>query len=117
MKFLFISFRLTFGGTPCPNLWETFGQPTCNLANELIQNSQWDHSTLFDPLSLQLLVPKRLPPDTPFVQALPLAINIPSNNYGKGDIYVDDSIFVCPDLHNNIERVAKTVPLTINSLA
>jgi hypothetical protein len=115
--FLCISLRLTFGGTPCPNLWETFGQPTCDIANELIQNSQWDHNVLFDPLSDQLLVPKRLPPDTPFFPALPLAVDIPINGVGKGDIYVDDSIFVCPDLNNNIERVAKAVPLAINALA
>lgn len=85
---LLVSLHLTFGGTPCPNLWETLGQPICDLANELIQNSQWDHTSLFDPLSLQLLVTNRFTLDTNFGQALPLAIEIPINDKGKGDIYI-----------------------------
>jgi hypothetical protein len=116
-SFLLVALRLTFGGAPCPNLWETCGQPTCDLANELIQNSQWDHSTFFDPLSLQILVPKRLPPNTPFTPALQLAVNIPVNDKGKGDIYIDDTIFVVPDLNDNLERVAKAAPLAINTIA
>jgi hypothetical protein len=115
--FLFVSLSLTFGGMPCPNLWETFGQPTCDMANELIQNSQWDHSKRFDPLSLQILVPKCLPSNILFIKSLPLAADIPVNDHGKGDINVDDSIVVCPDVHVNIEQVAKAVPLAINSIA
>lgn len=42
---------------------------------------------------LQLLVPKCLPPDTPFNEALPLAIDAPINDKGKRNIYTDDSIF------------------------
>ncbi len=61
--------------------------------------------------------PERLPLDTPYVQALPLAVDIPINDIGKGDIYIDDSIFVCPDLNNSLEQVAKAVPPAINSLA
>lgn len=116
-NFLFISLHLPFGGIPCPNLWESFSQPICDIANELIQNSQWDHKKLFDPISLHLSVPKRLPPETPLGHALPLAIEIPENDLGKGNIYIDDSIFVCPDLLNNTDRISRAVPLAINCLA
>jgi hypothetical protein len=114
---LLISLRLTFGGSPCPNLWVCIGQPICDIANELKQNPIWNHLELFDPLSLQVLVPQRLAPNTFFGQALPLAVNIPTNNMGKGDIYIDDSIFICPDLNDNIERIARAVPLAINAIA
>jgi hypothetical protein len=80
------------------------------------QNSQWDHLSVFDPISYQLLVPKRLPPDTPFNDALPLAIEIPINDKGKGDTYIDDTIFICPDLGNNIERIAKAAPLAFAAI-
>jgi hypothetical protein len=63
------------------------------------------------------MVPKRLPPDLPFQKALPLAVDIPIDDLRKGDIYIDDSIFVAPDIGNNIERVAKAVPLAINTIA
>ncbi len=115
--YLIISLRLTFGGSPCPNLWEAVGEPICDIANELIHNSQWNHLTLYDDISLQLMVPKRLPPDLPFQKALQLAVDIPIDDLGKGDIYIDDSIFVTPDIGNNIERVAKAVPLAINTVA
>jgi hypothetical protein len=106
-----------FGGSPCPNLWEAIGQPICDITNELIHNAAWDDTPLFDNISLSLLVPKRHPPDTPFTPALPLAVDIPIDDLGKGDIYIDDSIFVTPDIGNNVERVAKAVPLAINTVA
>lgn len=114
---LLVSPWLTFGRTPCPNLRKTIGEPVCDLANEVIHNSQWDHSSLYDPLSLQLLVPKRLPPDKHFGQALPLAVAVPVDNKGKGDIYIDDSIFIYPGLYSNIKRIAKAVPLAIIDFA
>jgi hypothetical protein len=72
--------------------------------------------SVFDPISYQLLVPKRLPPDTPFNDVLPLAIEIPINDKGKGDIYIDDTIFICLDLGNNIERIAKAAPLAFAAI-
>lgn len=92
-------------------------EPLCNLANELIHNSQSDYTTTFDPMSLPLLVPNRLPPDIPYAPTLPLAIPILPDYLGKGDIYTDDSIFVTPEINNNIEHVAKAVPLTFNAIA
>ncbi len=56
-------------------------------------------------MSLQLLVPDRLLPDIPYTQALPLAVNIPHDDLGKGEKYIDDSIFVTPDLGNNMQKL------------
>jgi hypothetical protein len=47
--------------------------------------------------------------------ALPLAVDIPVNNKGNGGIYTNDSIFICPDLKDNIEKIAKAIPLAKNS--
>jgi hypothetical protein len=38
-------------------------------------------------------------------------VNIPINDKGKGDIYIDDSTFIIPDLDYNLEQVAKAAPL------
>jgi hypothetical protein len=70
----------------------------------------------FDPLSSQLLVPKHLPPNTPFGSTLPLAVEIPAKNKGKGDIYMDDSIFICSEIHDDIEKIAKAVPLFTDTI-
>jgi hypothetical protein len=114
---LIIPLRLTFGGSSCPNLWGTFSETICDLANEIIQNEAWDHKVLFDALSHQIIVPKRIPPDIPFSAALPLAIDVPFNDKGKGDVFIDDNIFITPDINDNIERVAKAVPLAINTVS
>jgi hypothetical protein len=49
------------------------------------------------------MVPKHQSPDPPFQQAFPPAIEIPIDKLGNDDIYIDDSIFDTPDIHNNIE--------------
>ncbi len=81
-----------------------------------MSSSIMQHGTTHN-ISLSLLVPKHHPTDTPFTPALPLAVDIPIDDLGKGDIYIDDSIFVTPDIGNNVERVAKAVPLAINTVA
>lgn len=110
-NFLLVALCLTFGGTPCPNFWEACREPFCDLANKLIHNSQRDHMTTFDPMSLPLLGPNRLPPDTPHAPALPLAIPVPPDNFGKGDIYIDDSIFVTPNITKPSNVLQKLFPL------
>jgi hypothetical protein len=68
-------------------------------------------------MSLSLLVPKRLPPNTPYTPALPLAVPIPPDGLEKGDTYIDDSIFITPDINNNNECVAKAIPLAFHTVA
>lgn len=63
------------------------------------------------------MVPECLPPDTPFTPALPLAVNIPINDKGKGDIFIDNTIFIVPDINDNLARAAKAAPLAINTFA
>jgi hypothetical protein len=58
-----------------------------------------------------------MPPDTPFTPFLPLVVNIPINDKGKDDIYIDDTIFVVPDINDNLERGVKAAPLAINTFA
>jgi hypothetical protein len=114
---LIIPLCLTFGGSSCPNLWGTFSETICDLANEIIQNEAWDYKVLFDALSNQIIVPKQIPPDISSSPALPLAVNVPFNDKGKGDVFIDDNIFVTPDINDNIERIAKAVPLAINTVS
>jgi hypothetical protein len=82
-----------------------------------IQNSLWDHTTFYNPISLQLMVPKWLPPDTPFTPSLPLSVNMPINNKGKGNIFIDDTIFIIPNINDNLEQAAKAAPLAITTFA
>ncbi len=105
-KYLLMALRLTFGGSACPNLWNCLSESGADIANMLIQNPFWDHTILFDPISSQLDRPESLPTEAPFAQTKDLAVDIPINDIGKADIYIDGTIGVALDLSNNVNRVS-----------
>lgn len=111
-----MALRMTFGGAPCPSLWGYISDTIADLANALIQHKQWNQSILRDKISDSIPTPERLPPDTPFKQAKDLAVEIPTNDLGKVDIYLDDFIVVTPDLLDNGERANAAVPLAIRTI-
>jgi hypothetical protein len=116
-NYLLMALCLTFGGSACPNLWNCLSESGTDITNMLIQNPFWDHSKLYDPLSSKLDGPESLPIDVPFAQTRTLAVDIPINDIGKADIYIDDTIGVALDLSDNVNRVSATIPLAIHTIA
>jgi hypothetical protein len=112
-----MALRMMFGGSPCPSLWGYISDTVADLCNTLILNKYWDHRTIFDPLSNTLEPPKSLPDMIPFHPAKDLSINIPVNDTGKTDIYIDDTIGIAPDIGDNVLRFSKAIPLVIHTLA
>lgn len=49
--FLLKALCLTFGGSPCPNLWGYLSEPITDLSNLLIQLKSWNHLELYNPSS------------------------------------------------------------------
>jgi hypothetical protein len=113
---LYMALRLTFGGSPCPNLWNCISETGTDLANMLIQNPYWDHRTLHDPLSSTIDTPETLPQEIPFAQTRELAVDIPINDIGKVDIYIFDTIGISLDKNDNVQRVSAAIPLAIHTL-
>lgn len=114
---IYIALRMTFGGAPCPSMWGYISDTLADISNSLIGNAHWDHEKLFDPLSNTLQDPLSLPASIPFHQAKPLSVDIPENDHGKVDIYIDDSIGIAPDIRDSVIQVSKSIPLTIHSIA
>jgi hypothetical protein len=114
---LFMALRMTFGGLPCPSLWGIISETLADLSNVLIQSNLWDHQSLYDPISDDLEPPLSLPESVPFHPAKELAVHLPPNNLGKVDIYIDDSIGITPDLHDNTSRVSRAILLAIRTLS
>jgi hypothetical protein len=114
---LFMALRMTFGGAPCPSLWGYISDTLADVCNTLIHNVHWDHNKLSDPLSDHLLPPLSLPEHEQFYPALPMAVDIPSNDLGKVDVYIDDTIGITPDIEDNNSRVSRAIPLAIHSLS
>ncbi len=70
-----------------------------------------------DPLSTQLESPDSLSSDVPFAQTKDLLVNIPRNDIGKVDIYINDTIGIALDNQNNIQCISAVVPLAIHTIA
>jgi len=116
-NFLYMALCLTFGGSPCPNLWNCISETGTDIANMLIQNQFWDHKSIYDNLSTTIQDPESLPDDIAFAQTKESAVNIPTNDIGKADIYIDDTIGVALDKNDNVKRVSAAIPLAIHILS
>ena len=113
----FIYLRLTFGGTTNPSFWGDIAEPITDLANAILECPDWD------PLSLHASIQDKVPatevfdPETPFEQALPLAVNINPSQNPKADIYIDDTTTVTVDINDNCTRAERAVLLAIEIAA
>jgi hypothetical protein len=114
---LLMALRLTFGGSPCPSLWGLISKTMIDTCNTLIQNTHWNHNDLFDPISKLIEEQSHLSESIPFSQARDLMIEIPLNDLGFVDIYIDDSVGIAPDLKDNPQRVNRAIPLAIKMFA
>ena len=115
--FLIMALRMTFGGLPNPALWSVISETTTDIGNTLLLNDEWDHQTTFDKISDQIEKPLSLPDSMDFHQSRDLAVQLPKNDCGKIDIFIDDSIGVAPDLGSIPIRVIRAIPLAIRTLA
>jgi hypothetical protein len=106
---------MTFGGSPCPSLWGIISDTLADTCNTLLQCKSWDFTSLFDPISASILPPNSLPENITFHQSKELAVYTPTNDIGKVDIYIDDTIAITPDFPGNTERIMAAIPLAIRT--
>ena len=112
-----MAFHLTFGGAPCPPLWNVISESGTGIANKLIQFPNWDHSILFDPLFSTLEELETIPPEISFAQSKELTVDVPINDIGKCELYIDDTMTVALGKDDIVRRVASAVPLAIHTIA
>ena len=103
----------TFGGTSCLYDWITISEAIMDLANMLLNNSEWNASTLHSPLSHSIPKDVTLPDDITFAQALPAVVSPPVDCCSKADVYIDDTTTITVDDSINLQRAQATVPLAI----
>ncbi len=115
-NFGLISLRLTFGGSPCSNEWCVFGELCTDLANDILHCSEWDPSTLYSPHQSELPPPSYLPDTIPFSSASELDVDIPHDDMGRIDDFIDDGIAIVPDIGNNKNRGVAAILLAIHTL-
>jgi hypothetical protein len=112
-----VQLRMTFGGSNCPTTWCALSEIAADLANEILDATDWDDDEL--QWNFQNLVPNAsLPPTTePLEPAQPTLLLPEPRPWGAVDVYIDDLINVILDRPVYTTRGAKSVPLAIDTLA
>jgi hypothetical protein len=110
----YIALRLTFGGKACPNEWSVISETTTDLANDLLRCDEWDPEEIQAPIQKHIPEISRLSDTIPFAPGLPLVVQLPNDDQGKADCYLDDIISIIPEIGDNIKRGAAAVPLAIH---
>ena len=104
---------MTFGGRPNPSCWSNFSKAACDLINTLQTLPHLDLAEFCKLIPTPIPKKKPLPDDVPLATAKALSVDIEPKNCGKADNYIDDAIGVVPDFKDNVEQLAKLIPLVI----
>jgi hypothetical protein len=115
-KFGLLSLRLTFGGSPCSNEWCTFAELCTDLANNILHCTKWQPNLLKSPHQASLPIHKYLDDSVPYAPAAELDVEIPPDDMGRIDDFIDDGIAIVPDISNNKDRGVVAILLAIHTL-
>jgi hypothetical protein len=114
-----ITFRLTFGGAPCPFKWGIRSETICNLANELLKCKEWDPRTLHATVQADILAHEYLCKDVFSAIGRELIVDIPIDPRGYADVYIDNTTGLTIDLPgtHNADRLEAAIPIAIEVAA
>ena len=112
-----VALRLTFGGMPCPSLWCDISEPICDLTNDLLRCDDWDPDEISSPVQHLIPEPRYMDDDIPFAPAFSTIVEIPAEDHGKADLYIDDQATVLPDLGWNLQRGKSAAALSAHLTA
>jgi hypothetical protein len=110
------SLRLTFGGSPCPNEFCVVSELCTDLANDILHCPEWDQFEVFSPHTHTLPEPVELDMSIPFGQAKELDVDVPDDDWGRIDDFIDDGIAIVPDLGQNRNRAVQALLLAIHTI-
>jgi hypothetical protein len=116
--FLVAFLRMPFGGKPCMSQWSNISEMACDLKNALIQDNICPPpSLLLSEFSALLTDPELLDSSIPFAQARPMSVDVPVNDHGKADNYIDDMTPVCVHINDNADSCAAAAVLVFDFLS
>jgi len=106
----------SFGGSLCPNEFCVASELCTDLANDLLHCPDWQPEKVHSPHSNLILDPLLLEDSVPFRQAKELDIDIPVDDWGRIDDFIDDGIAIVPDIGNNRNRAIQAMLLAIHTI-
>ena len=110
--YILISTRLPFRGSPCPPDFCLLSDMICDTINDLLLCEDWDETKVYSEFSDFVPPDEELDESIPFGKAESLAIDLPQNDKGYFDVYIDDFLGITVDIGNNKARL-KAAPGTV----
>jgi hypothetical protein len=102
---LLVPLRLTFCGSSNASEFCNCSDTVCDITNELLYCEDWDPSEIHSSIQSQIpSTPLTLDSSIPFAEALPLAVDVPTESIGKVDNFIDDLIVTILGNPDNISR-------------
>ena len=115
-RIAYIPLRLPFGVSPGPSLYSTISECVFDLANDLINDTSWNRSTLNSPYQPKLAERQPFPnEDTPISTVRELAVYMPRRS-AIADGYIDDCLTAAADVDDEVLRSQEAPPLIIHSI-
>lgn len=112
-----IALRLTFGGTPGTYEWGVFSETICDLSMTILHRVDWDPTKLHSQSQIEVPKKKVLNDDILFASGRDHIVNIPVDDRGFFDIYIDNIIGLSIDQNDNDLQLAAAALLAIHTTA
>ena len=110
--YIILSLRIAFGGTLGPAYFCLFSNILCDTINDLLACKSWDENQICSDFIKNIPPAKNMNNNIPFAEASELSVDIPVEDTGKFDVYVDDFIGITVDIGNNKNRL-EVAPCTV----
>ena len=114
-KLVYILTRLPFGACTGPSVYSSVSETIFNLANNIINETEWDPTTLRSPHSSKLSEPSLNPIPDPFEAAQELLMDLPLKEIFF-DGYINDVIAIALARRGNARRSQDAVPLAVHAV-
>ena len=106
----YILTRLPFGSAAAPSIYSCFSEAIFELANDLLQDEEWDPEKIHSSYTSKLHKKEPLDENIPFDETVPLLVKFPlRERYCDG--YIDDGILLAVDKNNNVKKCQKALPI------
>ena len=117
-NYLFLSLRLPFGGSPCPNDFCLLSDIITDTINDLLSCKEWNWKEIHSEFLAKIPDEVSLDASIPISPAIgEMSVTLPVEDHGKADVFVDDIISIAPDINDNLQRLKAASCTVIHAIS
>ena len=103
--YIIIYLRITFGGTSGLVDVCLFSGIVCDTINDLLACNTWDKKEICSDFVKNILPAEDMDDNTPYAETSEISVDIPVEETGEFNVYIDDFIGITVDIDNNKFRI------------